>query len=1105
MKRSGPSSLLAVMLFSAAAYAVQNPPADTTADCYLPVEGGWSIHLSPDPAAPRMEPGSCIGVVDRASSYGEGHAFYRPGQGDNPRLHRRPLYPPADKSLIWTEEECGKFPQCGFRPLVLAYNEPRFLFDFHSAGGLLGHLQIGLTLENGTSKWFHQWADLKIRYVEGRMEYMLIDPDFPGVQVRLTAGALAASVGLVVKVDVTGAGPDATLVWAYGGASAFFTNYDMTNPKFTFSPDQCAKDALSRENGRFTLTRAFDNSDSIMEQAFAAPRFISDWKATICAAGSLEGESGFGDPLKFTGLPSDLVNTMDRESATGTNCVAVRQARLPGSAGPAYIVVGTGGNIDEVIKAPEAAFEAMLARNRGIASRVVVRTPDPYLNAAATMMAFAIDGTWGDSTVMHGGWSWRFGYLGWRGWYGPTCYGWTGRIRTSIKNQVAMGLIASGEDAGALSSLLDTPGGVFYNMNEVFLDHVRHYFEYTNDLDLMREIFPALAGIVEWENRRLQPGNAYLYENALNTWISDSHWYIQGQCTQASAYMLGANRFLANLASRLGEAPGPYRERAERIRAAMQEKLWMEEEGVFAEYLDTRGEQLLHRQPELPTIYHAAEFGAADNIQIGRMLDWAAGNLKHEKTPGGGTLVWSSNWYPNNGRSYTHSTHELAYGEELNLALTQFLAGRSDDGYSLIRSSLCGVFNGPTPGGLSCHSLVDGRQRANDEFADAESMWGRAVVEGLFGINPKRPDGIIELTPQIVADWPEASIETPRFSYGWKRSAESPVRLTIDWRAKTPASVLLRLPAAWGIQEVRLDGNAVTPEPDASRAWSLVRTPEAVEGIFEVSCQEVGPAVPPRQVKREAQPAPESWQPLSPETHALEQWTTVDLAAVYNSTILDALEKVYKEAVPPPDGASRVGFDYWRSHLSPLHHGERVQMPSDAAWRGKVGADGVAWTRDGIPFKTVKEGPNIGVVTRAGGFAGELSFPVKAAGKTLYLMLSGMSFPVQSHMPHLRVTLQYAGSEQVLDLTSPETLGDCWSTWCNRWHDTAANGFENIGGRSGPAGSAEVTDRTQPVSVDTEAHLVSIPMRAGEMLEGVSIRAVANDIIFGIMGASVLK
>ena len=48
-------------------------------------------------------------------------------------------------------------------------------------------------------------------------------------------------------------------------------------------------------------------------------------------------------------------------------------------------------------------------------------------------------------------------------------------------------------------------------------------------------------------------------------------------------------------------------------------------------------------------------------------------------------------------------------------------------------------------------------------------------------------------------------------------------------------------------------------------------------------------------------------------------------------------------------------------------------------------------------------------------------------------------------------------------------------------------------------------DLTQPVEVDTEAHLVPFALRPGAELASVMFEAVANDVIFGIMGATVLK
>ena len=164
---------------------------------YIPVEGGWEIQISGERSASTSAPASGIGEVV-----------------GNPRLHRRPLYPPADKTMIWNTRELQRMERCGFRPLVLAYNEPRFLFDFHSAGGLLGHLQIGLST-TGASKWFHQWSDLTVRYVDGGMEYTIRDASFPGVTVSLVALPLADAAGLIVKVRVEGLAESATLVWVF--------------------------------------------------------------------------------------------------------------------------------------------------------------------------------------------------------------------------------------------------------------------------------------------------------------------------------------------------------------------------------------------------------------------------------------------------------------------------------------------------------------------------------------------------------------------------------------------------------------------------------------------------------------------------------------------------------------------------------------------------------------------------------------------------------------------------------------------------------------------------------------------------------------------------
>ena len=105
---------------------------------------------------------------------------------------------------------------------------------------------IGVT-RGEASKWLHQWSEIAVRYVDGRMEYVLRDPAFEGLAIKLSAAPLAHSVGLIVKVDVAGeiAGKP-TITWAYGGASGFFSNYDMGAKQWTFAPDTMREGPHSR-------------------------------------------------------------------------------------------------------------------------------------------------------------------------------------------------------------------------------------------------------------------------------------------------------------------------------------------------------------------------------------------------------------------------------------------------------------------------------------------------------------------------------------------------------------------------------------------------------------------------------------------------------------------------------------------------------------------------------------------------------------------------------------------------------------------------------------------------------------------------------------------
>ena len=250
----------------------------------------------------------------------------------------------------------------------------------------------GSRLDNGPSKWLHQFDDLDVQYVDGRMEYAVRDAAFPGVTVRLVVVPLAESVGMVMKLRVEGLSQPADLVWVFGGASGY-EHYKFTDGPAVqvFARPVRLRTPIRWENGRFTLSR----------KGMTLLRGGSSWSGGV----------GFGDPQKVMESPAAVCASAHwcaaGKAEQEQKRVAVQKIRIEKGTAEGWIVIGRGGKIESFLADPRAAEEAGRARSRSIARRVVIHSPDPYLDQSMPMIALSTDGTWGDTAILHGGWSWR--------------------------------------------------------------------------------------------------------------------------------------------------------------------------------------------------------------------------------------------------------------------------------------------------------------------------------------------------------------------------------------------------------------------------------------------------------------------------------------------------------------------------------------------------------------------------------------------------------------------------------------------------------------------------------------------------------------------------
>jgi len=1108
------------------------------------------------------------------------------------------LYPDCDRRNVFSEKEMIVMDQQPFRSVVCAMLSPKYYMDMHNVAGLAGYGRF-VAVRGSEFRFLDECEEIETQYVGGELQYRVKDGLFPGKTIKVVFCPTMGAAGLVGSIDCSELDEQDKIYYIHGGMLGWNPHVP---PRLSYTTDMCYGNAVCLNDGYAVIALEDRETEYQYENLTKIPfdpkrdsmncawKFIDNWvkKVTVRA----DGEWCIAAPEALQCFREEMISEY-RSAMGGVVCCRFYGKKTH------YFVVGCGERI--VTESPETLLEMTRTENQRIGQRLVVSSGESDLDAAVRIAAYSNNALFGDNVILHGAISWRYGYLGWRGTYGPLAYGMKDQVYSHMDNHFRKSVIKEGIDKGCLMHMLEEAkpdARTFYNMYETFIDQAKYYWQYTGDPEYAKRLFPIVEGCIEREIRRLKPGVEWLFENSLNTWISDSHWSIMGQCTQASAYMY--NMFL--LASELAdteEKKVSYKKHADMVKEDMFKILWQEKKGIFAYSQDLSNNKLLHPEPELPDIYHPAEFGVTDKYQTYQMLDWVEANLLCGDTDNGGTLYWSSNWHPNSGDTYTHSIYELSMGEEMNLAMIYDQLGLADQGYKIFKTAYMSIFNGREPemkfqgtqtyedngfppiltevaADFACQVTTNGTPRLNPQFGDSVSMFGRALYNGVLGVRPMLQKKEVRLSPCLPEEIDDINIQSAIIDYHYKKQ-ESAISIEYTMKPKgCTLKITFHLPVA-AVSAVTVNGKSVAFETEAAFGgvqvhasvaeadtgcicvyYDKIKTlpvearrvlrqgekiqleypgeiiedmldPQGILGEAEVSetcCSgtvvgtegsgvfflqmRAGDVQYIRPVKVWVEPAvtPEKKQfiPFREEFEGDYEWKTVDIDALFNASSPNSVLKlIHKTVKPLPYVYNQVGFKYYKVHLKEFNE-ENVTHPlSDARWRSMVDEQGMVMTGEGIPFRSCKEGDYMAVATLAStAYADRITAPVNAAGRAAYLLITGITYPMQSHVENLRITFIYEdGVKEEYPLVNPFDIGDMWYTLYNRFHDTPANGFENLSGRWGALSSAGL-DLNQVIETDTEAHILRFKLRPGVKVKSLEMRTIANDAIFALMGISIL-
>lgn len=1029
-------------------------------------------------------------------------------------------------------------------------DRPEFVMYLPGRGG---NLRLGV--RNGSqSKWLIDAAQVTTRYRPGELLYDIRDP-LLGQRGVLHVHLLAMheTDGLVMRSNYqAGGNPQAPieLIAAFGGVNGqrgvrdgdIGTERVPISQWFQLSPEFC-------RGNTFVLGRnTFELRSSVARIAGVLPRDVT------LALGDARQWNNLNDlliPASITPPEPVLVARMPlmagktrylalqriaQEGASATELDTYRDVSVapgavppPDSYAPRYAV----SQLPEIFARTREHF-------RVLRERVSVSTPDPYVDAAVGALNVAADALWDEpqQVVMHGAIAWRARLLGWRGPYVLDALGWHDRARRHFEYWATRQNISPVPDAlppaeeathlarnpAALHSNGDISNS-HYDMNLVYIDALFRHLLWTGDRDFARAHWPMIERHLAWERRLFRrefgPRKLPLYEAYAAIWASDDLQYHGGGVTHASAYNWWHNVMAARLAKWLGEDAAPYDREAALIREAMTEFLWLPEQGMFAEYRDYLGLQRAHPAAALWSFYHVLDApGLTSPAEASNMSHYVKSRMprlpvRGPEVPGNDLhLFATSNWMP-----YTWSINNVVMGENMHAALGFWQSGDADEGFTLFRSAiLASMYMGISPGNVGTMNYLDVyRRESQRDFADGAGVMSRALIEGMFGIRPDALADVLSIEPGWPDRWNYAVLRAPQAGLNFHRE-EKLDRYVIEPRASgnsaTPfsrARMRLRMQGERAVVTVnRKEIPAETSKDDQGRQWLTFSFPLGKRREVFVEWVTLLPLPPVAAADQTKQAAPtrEPARAISAESAA--RYERVDLAPYFNDRVTEIF-RAGKYLSPRSPFASLAmpsqGIGSWAGHVNAT-----ADIDDGGLRRAAAAGGGAITLPSGVPFNTpgTPDAANIIFTSQWDNYPRHVRIPLDGRARRVHLLVAGSTNHMQSQFDNGEIVVDYRdGTRDRLALHNP-------TNWWPIDQDYFIDDFQF---RTAAPIPPRIDLKTGLVRVLLEdefkgrgravpggaATALELPLRHDKDLQSLTVGALANEVVVGLMSATLVR
>jgi hypothetical protein len=1018
-----------------------------------------------------------------------------------------------------------------------------------------GVFVVGVLRGEG-GRWLHACDRIRMQYRCGHITWRVEDKSLLGMRLTFEMVPFEGEPGFAAKLTVNGAVAGDRLVWAFGGA------HELQNAMWAMDPVLMPQEEGWREQLSEVLRMGFEadrcRGNVVEAEGATVTVAAGPGKPATRVRCSAACRGKRGDALR-QGRIEEFV-----ASDAGIAPLGFGVAELETNGASVYWAAGSGSAAERTGD-PARAFADALAAVQHLGKRVVVETPEPRLDAAVNAALHGVDAIHYPPVYHHGGMAWNVRLPGWRTMYGGTAFGWHERVREQGKFYMATQVKesplsqADADPARRLceqsaKSRLHGIGRIpldagFYDFQSQMFDQLIHAWRWTGSEELERDLRGALELHAVWMRECFDPDGDGLYESYINTWPTDSVWYNGGGTVEETCYAYSVHRALADMAGKASDrrAEVEHRRTAERIRMALMRVLWVKGRGHFASYIEQGGHRRVHEDAWLYSQFLPIDAELCSREESAQALHYTEWALENVRPAFGGRRVWTSNWVPSKW-----SVREIYHGDNYHLALAHFQSGLPEQGWELLQGNMLDTaFARVAPGSQSMAG-------AGTDFGDILPLFCRTVVEGLFGYSPDRPNGVVRVRPALPASWDSASIQTPDFSLRFRQEAGvATYELTMreasrtEWRLPVRAQKVKRLtcngkpieyaaepgfgcamltvPAPKGtaiLLRVETEGLVVTDEwrtvtANKGEAVSLraergaliaVRDPQgALSGI--------GVTGQPGQKFVAQKPGHhllllktrvgelERWEPVRLQIRDLEaerrvsaltpreagsstRWHSLDLGRALNGDIRDIHKQHYVS--PRPDTVSvRIGADGY-SPWTFVHWKLDPPEIDLSNVRGFLDGEGRVVTLQGARFAVKDDARNIAFTSLWDNWPRRVIVPVGGIAESAWLLVAGSTNPMQTRIANAVIRFRYEdGMTDELELIPP----------LNFWTLCPLGGRDYSYERDRFCLPAQAPPMVQ-LGNNCRAMVLSRRLRRGIVLESITLETLSEEVVIGLMAAS---